>query len=210
MKTILQITSPPVRFLEINTAMNPRSYIIPPPPPSPLDSISLLTCSPTSVAHRRQEQEQCKHRNQNKFWLDLPVLFGISGILSEHGYMGELLEIDADRFRVREFENSDSFSLPHHVATMVSYTEKECRYLIRGLAYRIQTLHRKQLTHRNLHINNVRIDSLVSTMNSFAKDARFTIYRAHLARTPSLKYRETSSSGVFSTLGPSRKAIRLW
>lgn len=43
-----------------------------------------------------------------------------------------------------------------------AYTEKDCRAICRQLARAIQILHKAGMAHRNLHVENVLIDPLVS------------------------------------------------
>jgi serine/threonine protein kinase len=104
--------------------------------------------SPTSVVSRKI--------NQNKFWLEASALEGICALISRNGFQGKISNKGGDSFLVKECVSEDSSShLPNYIARLESYTELECRELIRQMAENIRALHEQRVVHRNLNIDNV-------------------------------------------------------
>jgi serine/threonine protein kinase len=54
-----------------------------------------------------------------------------------------------------------ALSLPKHIGGLDRYTERNCRDLFRSIVARVQIFHDTSVSHRNLHPENVLIDSNV-------------------------------------------------
>jgi len=66
---------------------------------------------------------------------------------------------------IEETPSPECVPIPEFVKDLRTYTEMDCRNIVRQLADAIKTMHNAGIAHRNLNLENVIIDPLVSSEN---------------------------------------------
>ena len=64
---------------------------------------------------------------------------------------------------VEEINPPNTFILPHYIAKLKTYSEKDCRRICRQIAEIIKISHDNGMAHRNIHMNNWLLDRTVCT-----------------------------------------------
>jgi serine/threonine protein kinase len=102
----------------------------------------------------------------SRFWIDGEVEIALATIMSYEIYSGQVVErsesTDAVLMCIQETIPPMTGSIPDFVMQLQAYTEKECRAICLQVAKCIEILHNAGIAHRNLHLDNLLIDLLVS------------------------------------------------
>jgi len=107
-----------------------------------------------------------------RFWLDGHVEIALNVLIVERKYSGRLLPDSGSTEQnnegdicVEEMTPANLKVLPHYIASLPSYTEKQCRKLCRQMAEIIKLSHDNGMAHRNIHMNNWLVDKRVRSHN---------------------------------------------
>lgn len=101
-------------------------------------------------------------QDENRFWSDS----SFEVLLSRGICSGRMLACDEDGADVPEMifieeETLDgSVTLPVYLCRLRTYTENDCKCICQKLATTIQNLHEAGFAHRNLHLDNVLVDTM--------------------------------------------------
>ena len=134
---------------------------------------TLLTLIPFGLVYTTHSQSQASHRTSTsttdgRFWIDAELQIPIVLIISAEIYSArEVNERRTDQHSsglicIEELEKPECMSLPDYVMQWPTFTEKDCRNIMRKVARAIQTMHDAGMAHRDLNLKNVIIDTLVS------------------------------------------------
>lgn len=92
---------------------------------------------------------------KTRFWLDSNVFKGVLLLLARETYCGRILYETPSNFCVQEDSCSQAILLPYHIASLYSYTERECRGLFKEVLEAVNVLHNVNVAHRHLNMNHI-------------------------------------------------------
>lgn len=128
---------------------------------------------------------------RSRFWIDSSIRFALAKIMSSEIYCcvemerTAAVEHSSNLICIEETVHSHVRIVPEYIGGLQSYTEKECRSICLQLANSIQILHNAGIAHRNLHLENVMIDSLVSYLDFCLHAQARYVERIPLTPSPS-------------------------
>jgi len=106
-------------------------------------------------------------RADGRFWIDEGLQIALITIISANIYSArEVIERRTDESTlglicIEETTPPECLPIPEYLRKLPTYTEMDCRNVLRQLAEAIKTMHEAGIAHRNLNLENVVIDPLV-------------------------------------------------
>jgi hypothetical protein len=108
-------------------------------------------------------------KDGNVFWLEAATDRAVRMLLAQRKYIGRIVdepsgERNSGLICLEEPSPRDTKSaeiLPRYIAKLATYTERECRSLIREVALIIKQSHDNGMAHRNLLLTNLLVDRTV-------------------------------------------------
>lgn len=133
----------------------------------------MLTSTAIGLVYTTDLQSQAPHnasisRADGRFWIDAELQIPLITIISAGIYSArEVSERRTDQSTfgmicIEEMVRPECVPLPDFIMQLRTYTEMDCRNIMLQLAGAIKTMHSAGMAHRNLNLENVIIDPLVS------------------------------------------------
>lgn len=83
---------------------------------------------------------------------------GLVALISTGGFSGRIVSRRGEEsVMIAEYESDENLKLPEFIASLETYTERECRCIFRRVLQCILTLHQQRVAHRTLTILSIRV-----------------------------------------------------
>jgi hypothetical protein len=132
-------------------------------------SHTLIRCYISCLGQTQAPTASVPSPDGRRFWIDSSVEFALATIMSYEIYTFVVVdhtphddESSAGLICVEETVSPIARPAPDYVGQLQLYSEKECRSICLQIAKCIEILHDAGIAHRNLHLENIIIDPLVS------------------------------------------------
>jgi serine/threonine protein kinase len=109
-------------------------------------------------------------RGSGKFWIDASIRSALERLIEKHGHTGWIINTNAEYNEdgaddedvglicVEEIHPPSAVVLPAYIAQLPRYSEYEARMVFRQIMTLVQCFHDLQVSHRNLHVENILIE----------------------------------------------------